>query len=370
MKLEFDKKLGFGCMRFKDKSKFSYISNMFDKFIDAGYTYFDTARVYLEGTSEKIIKKCLTSRFDRDKYILADKLSSSCFKNEDEIDDLFLNQLKDTGVEYFDFYLMHAQEKSTYKKYMKTNAYSHALEFKKQGRIKHFGISFHDTPAMLTKILNKWPQIEFVQIQLNYLDMYDNAINSAKLLKICKDYKKPVIVMEPTKGGSLTNLPDDYKSLIEKKGQTLANLAFRYAANQKGVFMVLSGMNDINQVKENIKTFNNLSLLDDDEITSVKNIVDKLNNAGQIKCTGCRYCVDGCPKHINIPEIFSCFNKKKMFNNWNQNFYYGVVHTSRGRRAKDCIKCGRCEKSCPQHLKIRHHLQQCSEIFDKDLGKH
>ena len=241
-------KLGFGCMRLPMKGgnvDYEQFSKMVDMFLDAGFNYFDTAHGYVGGMSETSLKKCLTSRYPRDKYILTDKLSTHHFTKQEQIRPLFESQLEACGVEYFDFYLMHAQDASIYEKYKKCRAYETALEFKKEGKIKHLGISFHDKAAVLENILSEQPEIEVVQIQLNYVDYDDPSVESRKCYEVCEKYGKHVIVMEPIKGGSLLNLPDEAKSVFDALGDaSYASYAIRFAAGFPNIILVLSGMSN------------------------------------------------------------------------------------------------------------------------------
>lgn len=206
-----DRKLGFGCLRLPmrgDEVDREAFSEMVDYFLENGFCYFDTARSYLDGKSETALRECLVERHPRESYIFVDKLTSSCFDSEEEIDPLFQRQLDDCGLEYFDFYLMHAQSAELFEKYKRCRAYEHALEYLKQGRIRHFGISFHDKAEVLEEILRAYPQIELVQLQFNYVDYDDASVQSRKCYELCRKYGKPVVVMEPVKGGCLARLPE------------------------------------------------------------------------------------------------------------------------------------------------------------------
>lgn len=342
-------------------------SEMVDYYISEGFNYFDTARIYHSGQSETSIRECISKRYPRESFVLTDKLSTNCFKTEEEIDPLFEKQLKDCGVEYFDFYLMHAQCRELFDKYRRLHAYEHALEFKKQGRIKHFGISFHDTAEVLDEILTLYPQIEVVQIQFNYVDYEDPAVQSRKCYEVCRKHGKPVIVMEPVKGGNLVNLPDDAKKILDGlNGGSAASYAIRFAASFDGIFMVLSGMSNMEQLKDNLSYMKDFKPLDATEKDAIKRVCDVFHSMHLIPCTACRYCTDGCPKHISIPDLFSCLNSKKLYKGWNSSYYYGEIYTKFNGKASDCIGCGKCEKSCPQHLPIRSLLKTVAEEFEKE----
>jgi hypothetical protein len=363
------KNFGFGCMRLpmlNGEVDYDEFTKMVDTFLDNGFNYFDTAHGYIEGKSEIALRECLTKRYPRDRYILTDKLTTSYFNREEDIRPFFESQLEACGVEYFDFYLMHAQSKEIFAKFKKCNAYETALELKKEGKIRHFGLSFHDTAEVLEQILSEYPQVEVVQIQLNYADYEDAAVQSRKCLEVCQRHMKPVIVMEPVKGGSLVNLPVIAQEIFDKlNGGSNASYAIRFAAGCEGVMMVLSGMSNMEQMQDNISFMKNFVPLNDEEMEAVHKVCDIFHNQELIPCTACRYCTDGCPKKISIPDLFACMNAKKAFKNWNQDYYYNVVHTARNGKASECIKCGKCEAICPQHLPIRDLLEAVAKEFEK-----
>ena len=373
MSAQFEKikgNFGFGCMRLPMKDgevDTDEFSRMVDAFLEAGFNYFDTAHGYLDGKSETALRESLTSRYPRERYVLTNKLSSHFFNSQEEIRPLFRKQLEACGVEYFDFYLMHAQNKDVFEKYKRCRAYETALELRDEGKIRHMGLSFHDKAVVLDQILTEYPQVEVVQIQLNYVDFEDPSVESRKCLEVCRAHGKPAIIMEPVKGGSLVNLPQEAQWVFDAlKGGSYASYAIRFAASQEGVMMVLSGMGNMDMMRDNVSYMRDFKPLDDREREAVAEVCTIFRSQGLIPCTACRYCTERCPKGIDIPALFACMNRKKVFNNWNSVYYYQNVLTGNGTKASDCLKCGRCEEICSQHLKIRELLTEVAAEFEKE----
>lgn len=362
------KNFGFGCMRLPMKGEevdIPQTCDMVDLFLKAGFNYFDTAHGYLGGKSELALRDCLTSRYPRDAYVLANKLSGSYFEKPEDVRMVFEQQLAACGVGYFDFYLMHAQSADVFRHYKKNRAYETALELKAEGKIRRFGISFHDTADVLEQILTEYPQIEVVQIQFNYVDFDDPAVQSKKVYDVCRKHGKPVIVMEPVKGGNLVNLPENAQAILDAlHGGSTASYALRFAAGFEGMMMVLSGMSSLEQMEDNISFMKDFQPLTEGEMEAVNQVRDVFRSMNLIPCTACRYCTDGCPQRISIPDLFAVMNTKQIYHDWNADYYYHNVHTKQKGKASDCIACGKCEKSCPQHLNIRELLKDVAKEFE------
>ncbi len=361
---------GFGCMRLPmigSDVDIEQFKEMTDLFLENGFNYFDTAHGYIDGKSEIAIKEALTSRYSRDKYLLTDKLTDPYFNKEEDIRPFFQSQLDACGVDYFDFYLMHAQNANNFEKFKKCRAYETAFDLKKEGKIRHVGLSFHDKAEVLDKILTTYPEIEIVQIQFNYVDYEDDSVQSRKVYEVCRKHNKPVIVMEPVKGGNLVNLPADAQKIYEELGNASnASYAIRFAASFDGIRIVLSGMSDLAQMKDNISYMKDFEPLSEKERDAVAKVTAVFKGLDMIPCTSCHYCVEEnhCPKNIKIPELFSCMNMKNVFNDWNQNMYYERNTQGENGKASDCIGCGGCERVCPQQLPIRKLLGDVAAAFE------
>ena len=360
------KNFGFGLMRLPklgDELDIPQITEMVDAFMAAGFNYFDTAHPYTEKRSEVTLRKTLVERYPRESFVLTNKLSGSCFKTEEDILPFFRMQLENCGVEYFDFYLMHALDAESFVRYKNCRAFDIVQQLKDQGKVRHMGISFHDKATVLDQILTECPQIEVVQIQFNYLDYEDASVESRKCYEVCRRHGKPVIVMEPVKGGKLAMMaPEVCAPFTELGSASPASYAIRFAAGFAGIITVLSGMSSLEMVRENCGFMADFQPLNDAEQAAVAAVCANIRSQNLIGCTACRYCTDGCPASIPIPDLFACMNTKKQFADWNASYYYGL-HTQNGSKPEDCVGCGRCEEICPQHLPIRQLLRQVAEEF-------
>lgn len=362
------KNFGFGCMRLPmkgDEVDTEEFSKMVDTFLESGFNYFDTAHGYIGGRSEKAIKVSLTSRYPRDRYLLANKLSGNYFKTYEEIFSLIEAQFEACGVDYFDFYLMHGLDRTIYEHFKECRAYEAGLELIEQGKIRHFGMSFHDKAEVLDQILTECPKVEFVQLQFNYVDFEDAAIQSRACYEVCRKHGKPVIVMEPVKGGHLVDLPENAQRVFDElHGGSNASYAIRFAAGFEGVMVVLSGMGSMEMMNDNISYMKDFKPLNEKEMAAVRTVSGIIRGQDVIPCTACRYCIDQCPQSISIPDLFACLNAKKTFHDEIENYYYENVHTVGNGKASDCIKCGACEAICPQHLPIRDLLETVAAEFE------
>ena len=361
------KNFGFGCMRLQmvgEEVDYEEFSRMIDTFLEAGFNYFDTAHGYISGKSETAIRDCLAARHPRESYILTNKLSPGFFKTREEIRPLFESQLQLCGVEYFDFYLMHALNNERFEFFQQVGAFDEALQLKAEGKIRHMGISFHDKAAVLDRILTERPEIEVVQIQFNYMDYEDLNVESRACYEVCRKHNKPVIVMEPVKGGKLALMSDDALEVYRQLGDmSAASYAIRFAAGHEGILMVLSGMGNMDMMNDNLSYMKDFQPLNEKELEAVEKVTDILTKQNQVACTGCQYCVDGCPAGIQIPDLFTCLNAKRVFHDPGADALY-KTHTENAGKASACVDCGQCEEACPQHLPIRQLLKLTAKIFE------
>lgn len=366
------KKLGFGLMRLPllDKNDTSSINielfnKMIDYYMDRGFNYFDTAYPYLNGNSEKALRQSLVERYPRDSFLIADKLPIFNLTSTKHMQEIFDEQLERCGVDYFDYYMLHNISTKHKEKYTKIDSFNFIKNKKEEGKIKHIGISCHDKPEFLENILKTHPEIEFVQLQINYLDWRDTIIQSKECYDVACKYNKPIIVMEPLKGGALCKLPSDIEEIFKNyNDKSIVSWALRYILSLDNIFMILSGMNSFEQIKENISIVDNFKPLNSKEQSILNEVISAINKTKHIKCTSCNYCIDVCPKNINIPKFFELYNTQKLLNQEHSIGMYYRNYISNHVNPKECIKCNNCLDYCPQHLNIPLYLEEVVKQFE------
>ena len=371
------KKLGFGLMRLPlldpndDASiDLEHAKQMVDLFMERGFTYFDTAIMYHNCASQRAAKEILVDRYPRERFTLATKLHSSYFHSLADRDRVFREQLEQTGAGYFDYYLIHGVEASNYPKYEQFDCFNWVLEKKAQGLVRHAGFSFHDTPELLDEILTKYPALEFVQIQLNYLDWESENVQSRAVYEVAVKHHKPVVVMEPVKGGTLAKVPESVETLFRSADPAMSvpSWAIRFAASLENVMVVLSGMSSLEQIEDNTGFMQNFRPLTAQETALTHQAADLINGKITVPCTGCSYCTEGCPQSIPIPKYFSLYNEDMREDlaekGWTVNeSTYEKLADAHGK-ASDCIACGQCERVCPQHLPIIRYLKDVAGRYE------
>lgn len=369
------KKLGFGLMRLpltdaNDKGSIDVeeTKKMVDAFIEQGFTYFDTAWMYCAFKSENAVKEALTDRYPRDRYTLTTKLHASYLKKKEDRDRIFEEQRQKTGVEYFDYYLIHAIDQELYSIYNEMDCFNWLMEKKKQGLVKHIGFSYHDSAEFLDQVLTEHPEMEFVQLQMNYLDWESAEVQSRKCYEVASKHGKPVIVMEPVKGGTLADVPVEVRESFAAYHPdfSVPSWAIRFVASLDNVAMVLSGMSNMEQLMDNISYMKEFVPMNAEEIELVHKAAEMIKDSIAIPCTGCSYCTEGCPMQIAIPDLFRVYNKSKRgeISDVEADEEYRQL-TEPGGKARECLACGQCQVACPQHLEIINYLKDVAKCMEK-----
>ncbi len=360
------KKLGFGLMRLPmlgEEIDMDQTKKMVDSFMQKGFTYFDTAYVYIGGKSEVALGEAVVDRYPRDSFQCATKLPIWDLKDRADMERIFQESLDRAHLDYYDFYLLHALGKESAEKSEKLGAWEFLKELKEQGKAKHIGFSFHDSADVLEDILNKHPEAEFVQLQINYADWDSEGVQSRKCYEVARRHGKSVIIMEPVKGGALATMTPQVQEIFKAADPdaSVASWAVRYCASLDGLVTVLSGMSDEAQMNDNLSYMENFKPLSDEEQKVVAKVVDVLKSLPTIPCTACKYCVDGCPQKINIPGIFSAMNSLTLYGDEKRAKGHYNNATKDGGKTGDCIQCGACQGHCPQHLEIIELLKTAAE---------
>lgn len=369
------KKLGFGMMRLplesgKEQAEidFGQVCQMVDTFMERGYTYFDTAYMYHGGESENVVRKAVVERHSRDSFTVADKMPIMNLRKADEAEQerIFKDQLEKCGVEYFDYYLLHALDADGYEVARRLDTFGYLSRQKAEGKIKHLGFSFHDKAEVLDRILAEHPETEFVQIQLNYLDWEDERIQSRKCYETIVRHGKKVVVMEPVRGGKLARVPEEAAEMMKEAHPdwSEASWAVRFAASLPEVMVVLSGMSNMEQVLDNTGYMSDPAPLDDAEKALLAKAADIISAMPAISCTACRYCVDGCPQSIPIPDYFALYNGDQLTLRQGGKARREEYAAAKGGRASECVECRQCEEKCPQHLTVVNWLKRVKDLYE------
>ncbi len=363
------KKLGFGCMRLpltdkKDDSSvdIEQVKEMVDAYLGEGFNYFDTAYMYHKGKSEGFVKEALVKRYPRESFYLADKMPVGMMKKSEDKERIFLEQKERCGVDYFDYYLLHCLDRKNFRAAERYGVFDYLAERKRAGEIRILGFSFHDTADVLDEILSAHPEMEFVQLQINYLDWENEKVQSRLCYEVARRHGTPIIVMEPVRGGALANVPGVVRNMFAERGSSLsvASWAIRFVAGLDGVFMVLSGMSDMAQLKDNMSYMKDFVPLTGEEKELCLKAGAVIANKDTVPCTACRYCAEECPEKIAIPELLALYNKKINGDSVTAEQYSALIKES---SPADCIKCKKCEKMCPQKLDITKLMKKVSRTF-------
>lgn len=374
------KRLAFGMMRLptldeNDESAVDYeqVNEMVDLFIQNGFTFFDTAYPYHFGNSEKAFRKAVVERYPRDSYVVADKLPLFLITSQDQLEPIFTEQLKRTGLECFDYYLMHNVSGFSEKGFLDVDSFAFANQKKAEGKIKHLGLSTHGNAQYLDSILTMHPEMEFVLLQINYLDWESDSVESRKCYEVACKHNKPVMVMEPLKGGFLADVPPEAEKIMKEYNPeaSIVSWALRFVASLDNVCMIFNGASSLKQLEQNIEDFDNFTPLNDEEYAILEKVSEIINANITVDCTKCKYCVESCSENINIPKLFDLYNHEKRLDigNWTPvgNAYLNYSKLPGVGIASDCIECGLCVEECPQHIDIPEVMKDVAATFENEI---
>ncbi|MFI3227699.1 MAG: aldo/keto reductase [Clostridia bacterium] len=365
------KKLGFGLMRLPTidgEVDIEQSKQMVDTFIENGFTYFDTAYIYMNEKTEYAAKEVLFDRYPRESFQFATKLSGWIGQTAEEAQSMFFKSLERTGAGYFDFYLLHSINKARIKLYEERGLWKFILEQKQQGKIKNIGFSFHDSADILDELLTAHPEVDFLQLQINYADWEDLIVQSRKCYEVATKHNKPVIVMEPVRGGALATPPPQIQEIFDAADTQMpyAHWALGFPASLDNVMMVLSGMSTIEQMEQNVAFMKDFKKLSDEQQKVINHAQDVFKTIPNIPCTACQYCVKDCPEEIDIPTLLGVMNKILVYDDMNgATRTYNWATAKNGKFASSCIGCRTCEDRCPQSIKIADELTRIAEVFGK-----
>lgn len=367
-------KLAFGLMRLPtlpggtDKDiDIETVKKMVDLFLERGYTYFDTAFMYHGGMSEEALRQAVVERYPRDRYTVTDKMPLWDIKGKEDYEKIFQTQLKRTGLEYFDYYFLHGIGEEKIAMLDETGGWEYMKELKERGLVKHIGFSFHSPAASLEKILAAHPEVELVQLQINYADWESESVQSRKCYEVARKYNVPVTIMEPIRGGALASMHPDAAKILKDYApdKSPAYWALRFCASLDGLIAILSGMSTLEQMEENTRIMADMKPLEDKDRKVLDAVMEKLNSLPTVPCTGCKYCMTNCPKEIPTPAIIHQLNEYTKYQNLAGALRTYSMMTREGSRASDCVGCKSCEEHCPQHINITELLEKAAGLFEK-----
>ena len=373
-------KLGMGMMRLplldendQKSVDMNQVNEMVDAYMASGFNHFDTAFVYHEGMSEIAFKRAVVERYPRDSFKIATKMPLFIITEESQLEPIFSQQLENCGVDYFDYYMLHNVSGFTENAWKNVDLFSFIQSKKEEGFIKHIGLSTHGNAEFLEELLFEHPEIEFVLLQINYLDWEDEGIQSRECLEVARKYGKEVMIMEPYKGGFLADVPEEAERIMKEHNpdKSVVSWAMRFVANLDDVSVVLTGASNLEQLESNISEIKNAPPLSDEELEIIKEVSEIINSNITVDCTTCRYCVDVCSEEIDIAKVFDLYNKHNMLeiDDWTPfgNAYLNYTKLPGVGIASDCIECELCIEECPQSINIPEVLKDVAKTFETEI---